>query len=57
MGGKGLDSLSADSPRERDAKREMARRAGCSQLGQSAPLALMGCNFWNLWLHVGQRYS
>jgi hypothetical protein len=57
MGGKGLDSLSADSPRERDAKREMVRRAGCSQLGQSAPLALIDCSFWNLWLHVGQRYS
>jgi len=36
---------------------EMARRAGCSQLGQSAPVALMGWSFWNLWVHVGQRYS
>jgi hypothetical protein len=57
MGGKGLDSLPVDSLWERAAKREMARRAGCSQLGQSAPAALMDWSFWNLWLHVGQRYS
>ena len=33
---------------------DMARLAGCSQLGQSAPVALMGWSFSNLWLHLGQ---
>ena len=39
------------------ANTEMARLAGCSQLGQSAPVELMDWSFSNLWLQVGQRYS
>ena len=39
------------------ANTEMARLAGCSQLGQSAPAALIDCSFSNLWLQVGQIYS
>ena len=44
-------------PLETAANTEMARLAGCSQLGQSAPVALMGWSFSNLWSQVGQRYS
>lgn len=40
-----------------DANTEIARLAGCSQLGQSAPVELMDCNFSNLWSQVGQIYS
>jgi len=40
-----------------DAKTEIARLAGCSQLGQSAPVAFMDCNCSNLWSQVGQIYS
>ena len=39
------------------ANTEIARLAGCSQLGQSAPTALIDCSFSNLWLQVGQIYS
>ena len=39
------------------ANTEMARLAGCSQLGQSAPVALIAWSFSNLWAQVGQRYS
>lgn len=39
------------------AKTDMARLAGCSQLGQSAPKELIACSFSNLWLQVGQIYS
>ena len=39
------------------ANTEIARLAGCSQLGQSAPEELMAWSFSNLWLQVGQRYS
>ncbi len=42
---------------ETAANTEIARLAGCSQLGQSAPVALMDWSFSNLWLQVGQRYS
>tara|TARA_B100002049_G_C16008920_1_gene344903 strand:- start:583 stop:936 length:354 start_codon:yes stop_codon:yes gene_type:complete len=40
-----------------DAKTEMARLAGCSQLGQSAPVALIDWSFSNLWSQVGHIYS
>ncbi len=39
------------------ANTEIARLAGCSQLGQSAPVAVIDWSFSNLWLQVGQRYS
>ena len=39
------------------ANTEMARLAGCSQLGQSAPAELIDCSFSNFWLQVGQIYS
>jgi len=54
MGGRGLNPVSLDVPAEIEANTEMARRAGCSQLGQSAPSALMGCNLSNLCWQVGQ---
>lgn len=57
IGGRGLKPVSLDSPREIEEKTEIARRAGCSQLGQSAPDALMDWSFWNLFIHVGQWYS
>ncbi len=40
-----------------DANTEIARLAGCSQLGQSAPEALIDWSFSNLWLQVGHIYS
>ncbi len=40
-----------------DANTEMARLAGCSQLGQSAPVELIDWSFSNLWLQVGHIYS
>ena len=39
------------------ANTDIARLAGCSQLGQSAPAALIDWSFSNLWSQVGQRYS
>jgi hypothetical protein len=57
MGGSGLKSLLLESPLETEANTEIARRAGCSQRGQSAPAALMGWSFSNLLLQVGQWYS
>ena len=50
-------SLAKLSPLLTAAKTEMARLAGCSQWGQSAPVADMGCNFSNLWPQVVQAYS
>ena len=44
-------------PLDTAANTEIARLAGCSQLGQSAPVALIDWSFSNLWLQVGQRYS
>ena len=46
--------ISPSPPLDTAANTEMARLAGCSQLGQSAPVALMDCSFSNLWLQVGQ---
>ncbi len=40
-----------------EANTEMARLAGCSQLGQSAPAELIDWSFSNLWSQVGQIYS
>ncbi len=40
-----------------DANTEIARLAGCSQLGQSAPVELIDWSFSNLWLQVGHIYS
>ena len=40
-----------------DANTEIARLAGCSQLGQSAPVALIDWSFSNFWLQVGHIYS
>ena len=40
-----------------DANTEIARLAGCSQLGQSAPVVLIDWSFSNLWLQVGHIYS
>ena len=56
MGGRGLNPVSLAPPAEAEieANTGMARRAGCSQLGQSAPSALMGCNLSNLCWQVGQ---
>ncbi len=39
------------------ANTEIARLAGCSQFGQSAPDVLIDCSFSNLWSQVGQIYS
>jgi hypothetical protein len=47
MGGSGLGWLDPVSPRECAAKTDNLRRAGCSQLGQSAPVALIAWSFWN----------
>ena len=44
-------------PFETAANTEMARLAGCSQLGQSAPVASIDWSLSNLWSQVGQRYS
>ena len=44
----------SEPPFETEAKTEIARLAGCSQLGQSAPVALMDWSLSNLWLQVGQ---
>jgi len=44
-------------PLATDAKTEMARLAGCSQFGQSAPRALIDWSFSNLWSQVGHIYS
>ena len=57
MGGKGLKPGFSSPPLPTRAKTDIARLAGCSQLGQSAPWELMGCNLSNLWLQVGHRYS
>ena len=54
MGGKGLNPASLDSPRVMEENTEMARRAGCSQLGQSAPVALIDWSFSKLFPQVGQ---
>ena len=56
-GGSGPISPAPASSRDTDANTEIARRAGCSQTGQSAPLELMGWSFSNLWAQVGQEYS
>ena len=45
------------APLETRANTEMARLAGCSQLGQSAPAELMDWSFSNLFWQVGQWYS
>ena len=50
-------SLANPSPLLTAANTEMARFAGCSQCGQSAPVADMDCNFSNLCPQVGQEYS
>ena len=49
--------ISLEPPLVTDAKTEIARLAGCSQLGQSAPVEVIDCSFSNLWSQVGQRYS
>ncbi|GIS94908.1 MAG: hypothetical protein CM1200mP22_21450 [Dehalococcoidia bacterium] len=49
--------ISPAPPLVTEANTDMARLAGCSQFGQSAPMALIDCNFSNLWSQVGQRYS
>ena len=56
-GGNGPKSVASVPPLPTRAKTEIARLAGCSQLGQSAPWELMGCSLSNLWLQVGHRYS
>lgn len=50
-------SLAKLSPLLTAANTEMARLAGCSQCGQSAPVADMDCNFSNLNPQVGHEYS
>ena len=52
----GLNSelLLESPPLEMAAKTEMARLAGCSHWGQSAPVECIGCSLSNLWLQVGQ---
>jgi hypothetical protein len=57
MGGIGIDpksELLLDSPRDTAANTDMARRAGCSHWGQSAPVEFIGWSLSNLWLQVGQ---
>jgi hypothetical protein len=56
MGGVGIgvNSELLDDPPEMAAKTEIARLAGCSQWGQSAPVEFMGCSLSNWWLQVGQ---
>jgi len=49
--------ISLAPPLVTDAKTDIARLAGCSQLGQSAPVELMDWSFSNRWLQVGQLYS
>ena len=49
--------ISPAPPLVTEANTDMARLAGCSQFGQSAPIAFIDCNFSNLWSQVGQRYS
>ena len=57
-GGKGpIDVGISLPPLVMDAKTEIARLAGCSQLGQSAPVEFIDCNCSNLLSQVGQRYS
>ena len=58
IGGRGPIELGISmAPLDMDAKTEMARLAGCSQLGQSAPVALIDWSFSNLWSQVGHIYS
>ncbi len=49
-----LKSGLPESPMETEANTEIARLAGCSHLGQSAPVALMDWSLSKLWLQVGQ---
>jgi len=49
-----LKSGLPESPLETETKTEMARLAGCSHRGQSAPVALMDWSLSKLWLQVGQ---
>jgi hypothetical protein len=48
MAGSGL-GLPLESLLETEVKTEMARRAGASQTGQSAPVVLIAWSFSNLW--------
>jgi len=58
IGGSGPMALGiSEPPLVTAANTDIARLAGCSQLGQSAPEELIGWSFSNLWLQVGQRYS
>ena len=47
-GGNGPKSVASAPPLPIWANTEIARLAGCSQLGQSAPWELMGCSLSNL---------
>jgi len=57
MGGIGMElksELLLESPRDTAANTDMARRAGCSHCGQSAPVEFIDWSLSNLWLQVWQ---